>query len=319
MQIILIPEKPGKVCRSCVSPTRVWALLVGLLLILPGISAATAWYLASANGEVLASTTQPAEGGLEELQATIVDYQNQLDELRQRADTELDVLSLQLGRMQAQLMRSNALGQRLAEMAGLEKSEFDFTSEPALGGPATADAADTISVTDFRAELDELATRLEQEHMELTLLENLMMQEDLQDTLDPRGWPVEGGYISSLYGYRNDPFSGKRAFHRGVDIPAAIGTPITSLAAGMVIHAGKEKGFGKMVEVDHGNGYVTRYAHVSKLTVRKGQRVDKGQKIAEIGSSGRSTGPHLHLEVLKDGKTINPRKRLQTASRKTRN
>jgi murein DD-endopeptidase MepM/ murein hydrolase activator NlpD len=293
--------------------------VVSLLLVLPGISAATAWYLASSTSEAKLTSSQPDDSNLTELQATLLDYRSQLDTLKRQADTELDVLSLQLGRMQAQLMRSNALGQRLAEMAGLEKTEFDFTSEPALGGPMTDVSADSVSVTDFRMQLDELAARLEQEHMELTLLENLMMQEDLHNTLDPRGWPVDGGYISSLYGYRNDPFSGKRAFHRGVDIPAAIGTSITSLAAGMVLHAGKEKGFGKMVEIDHGNGYVTRYAHVSKIAVRKGQRVDKGQKIAEIGSSGRSTGPHLHLEVLKDGKTINPRKRLNAASRNSHN
>jgi murein DD-endopeptidase MepM/ murein hydrolase activator NlpD len=157
--------------------------------------------------------------------------------------------------------------------------------------------------------------KLSREQVELSVLENMMIDRGLKKSLDPKGWPVKRGYISSAYGYRSDPFTGKRAFHKGVDIPSAKGAPIYALAAGVVTYAGKKHGFGNMVEIDHGNGYTTRYAHISKLSVKSGDRIDQNQEIAEIGSTGRSTGPHLHLEMLKDGRTFNPRKRLYSGGK----
>ena len=207
-------------------------------------------------------------------------------------------------------MRSNALGQRLAEMAGLDKNEFDFTIEPALGGTDAELTGKPLDVTDLREEINRIADNIAEERMELGLLENIMLDRDLKQSLDPKGWPVKRGYISSSYGYRSDPFTGKKTFHKGVDIPSVKGAPIYALAAGVVTYAGSKKGFGKMVEIDHGKGYSTRYAHISELAVEAGDRVSQDQMIAKIGSTGRSTGPHLHLEMLKDGRRFNPRKRL---------
>ena len=141
----------------------------------------------------------------------------------------------------------------------------------------------------------------------MIVLESLLGDRALHAKQHPRGWPLQGGYVSSGFGYRNDPFSGRRAFHQGVDIAGKPGTPIKAVADGVVTYADVKAGYGLMVEINHGNGYITRYAHTLAKLVDVGERISKGEFIAVIGSSGRSTGTHLHFEVLHDGRTINPR------------
>jgi len=310
MRILLLTGKDGESHQTRLSRSTSMLAVLLLFFVLPLTLGVTVYHYVSDGNAVVAG---PAAHELARAEARLVAYQEEIESLKRRTQANIDVLSIKLGRMQAQLMRSNALGQRLAEMAGLDKSEFDFSREPALGGIASPLENQRVDYDNVMQSLEQLSARLEQEHMELTLLEGIMAERDLQQALDPKGWPVKGGYISSSYGMRNDPFSGRKAFHKGVDIPAKLGSAIHALGAGVVIHAGRKSGYGNMVEIDHGNGYTTRYAHVSKIHVAVGDRVGKGMTIAEVGSSGRSTGPHLHLELLKNGKQVNPRKRLYSA------
>ena len=313
MQITFTTKNNGKTCQSQLSPAA--TLVAGLLLlfVLPVSLGMVVYHYASEAEQARAAL--PTRTTLSEAEARLAEYKSMVEDLRRQSEANIDVLSVRLGRMQAQLMRSNALGQRLAEMAGLDKSEFDFSQEPALGGVASPLENDELQYGDVMQSLRHLSVRLEQEQMELALLENMMADKDLQQALDPKGWPVKGSYISSAYGYRNDPFSGRKSFHKGVDIPGKIGAPVHALGAGVVVTAKMKSGFGYTVEIDHGNGYTTRYAHTSKILVDVGDRISKGMVIAEVGSTGRSTGPHLHLELLKDGKQINPRKRLYSAKK----
>ncbi len=283
---------------------------VALFLILPFTVGGMAWYLADKLFEV---DDLSASERLTEQKERLVALQQELVDIKRKSSANIDALSLQLGRMQAESMRSNALGQRLAEMAGLDKGEFDFSVEPAVGGTNNGLAGKHLSQSDLTTVIDRVSASISQENVELGLLESIMLDKDLKQSLDPKGWPVDRGYISSSYGYRSDPFTGKKVFHKGVDIPSSKGAPIYVLAAGVVTFSGKKSGFGNMIEVDHGKGYTTRYAHISKLMVSAGDRVDQDQEIAKIGSTGRSTGPHLHLEMFKDGRRFNPRKRLYTA------
>lgn len=317
MQIIIIPKRSDRVCRACLSSRTTWMLGLFLFLALPLAAGGTAWSLANKfsaqnDGQSTAETISEQKQRLTELNQQLVD-------IKRKSEANLNALSLQLGRMQAESMRSNALGQRLAEMAGLDKTEFDFSVEPAVGGSEAEIVARPLDIADLKDEIDRVAKNLSEERMELALLENLMMDRDLKKSLDPKGWPVKRGYISSAYGYRSDPFTGKKAFHKGVDIPSAKGSPIYALAAGVVTYAGNKKGFGNMVEIDHGQGYSTRYAHISEIAVKTGDRISQDQVIAKIGSTGRSTGPHLHLEMLKDGRRFNPRKRLYSARQNAAN
>lgn len=297
-------------CRSCLSSRTTWMLGALLLIVLPTMAGSAAWYVTGkANGAGSYSENEQIATQKQRL----AELQQQIADIKRQSEADLDALSLQLGRMQAESMRTDALGQRLAEMAGLDKKEFDFNVAPALGGSENNVVANHLDISELRSAIDLAAEKLSRERLELILLESAMLDRDLKQSLDPKGWPVKRGYISSAYGYRSDPFTGKRAFHKGVDIPSAEGAPIFALAAGVVTYAGEKPGFGKMIEIDHGKGYTTRYAHISKIAVKTGDRVDQNQAIAEIGSTGRSTGPHLHLEMLKDGRTFNPRKRLYSA------
>jgi len=289
---------------------------VVLFLLLPFTVGGMAWYLAD---KFSVTDDHSASEKITEQQKRLVALQKEVSDIKRQSEANLDALSLQLGRMQAESMRSNALGLRLAEMAGLDKSEFDFSIEPALGGTNGELAGKHLSQTDLKTAIDRVSANLSQESIELGLLESIMLDKDLKQSLDPKGWPVKRGYISSSYGYRSDPFTGKKVFHKGVDIPSAKGSPIHALAAGVVTYSGSKNGFGNMVEIDHGNGYSTRYAHISKVMVSTGDRVDQDQVIAKIGSTGRSTGPHLHLEMFKDGRRFNPRKRLYTARKAKEN
>lgn len=230
-----------------------------------------------------------------------------LDEVRQASFSHLDVLGGKLGRMQAEMLRLNALGERLVQMAGLSEDEFDFQNPPALGGPEPVDSMRN-SAADLVAEMDRLFAQVQDRNRKLALLEELIMEQDLQDESIPAGRPVRSGFMTSRYGQRKDPLNGKRSFHRGVDFAGKRGSDILAVADGLVVLSEVRSGYGRTVEIRHANGLVTRYAHNQKLLVKVGDLVEKGQSIATLGSSGRATGPHLHFEVLKDGAQINPMK-----------
>lgn len=226
---------------------------------------------------------------------------------RNEAAAHLDALAQRVGHLQAQMMRLNALGSRLTRMAGLDKREFNFSEEPPMGGPE-AQANSQASVPDFLKSLDQLSQDIGQKSARLSALESFLLDRKLAAAVTPRGWPVDGGYISSGFGPRADPFTGRASFHPGIDIADHAGASIRAMAAGVVSYAGPREGYGLMVEINHGNGQYTRYGHAEQVLVKVGDTVHKGDAIALVGSTGRSTGPHVHFEVWRDGRVVNPQR-----------
>lgn len=233
---------------------------------------------------------------------------DKLDTAQSSAETHLNALAQRMGRMQAQVLRLNALGDRLTHMAGLDSREFDFTLSPAMGGPEKAGVLKSQTQNiDFMENLEAVGQALGHKASHLAALESLLLDKQLTAAVTPSGWPVNGGWVSSNFGMRADPFNGRRAYHEGVDIASRLGSTIKAMGDGVVAHAGPKSGYGQMVELTHGQGYTTRYAHTSAVLVKVGDRVTKGQPIAKVGSSGRSTGPHLHFEVHRRGRAVDPR------------
>jgi len=228
-----------------------------------------------------------------------------LEKTRATVDDQVAALATRVGRMQAQLIRLDALGRQLTEVAKLDRGEFDFDHPPAVGGPRTEAGAGPV-VPALNDMLDSVGAAIDDRGRQLTALQNLILTRELARQIVPGGRPVESGYISSLYGQRTDPFDGRNAFHQGIDFAGTPGTRVLAVADGIVSHAGVDGGYGRLIEITHGNGYVTRYAHNAKLLVEPGQTVKRGDPIALMGSTGRSTGTHLHFEVLRDGRPVNP-------------
>lgn len=232
-------------------------------------------------------------------------------------EDHMRVLSVRTGELKAQLLRVEALGGRLVSTAKLDGVEFDFSSAPALGGPEESTVAKpaTIKASDIVKELDGLQTQITDRERQLLVLESLLVNRSLNQESEIAGRPLRVGWLSSRYGYRNDPFNGRKTFHKGVDFAGPMGGDVVAVGGGVVTWANTRAGYGRLVEINHGNGYVTRYGHSKKILVNVGDRVEPGQVIAYIGSSGRSTGPHVHFEVWKDGTAIDPLQYIR-ASRK---
>jgi murein DD-endopeptidase MepM/ murein hydrolase activator NlpD len=233
--------------------------------------------------------------------------QSIVDGTRRALQQNLDALALRLGQMNAHVVRLDALGARLTQMAGLKDGEFDFTSEPSLGGPEEL-LTDTESskIKGVIGALDVLDGELADRRRQLTVLEDLLLNSKLRGEVHPEGRPVTAGYISSQFGSRIDPFTGRSAFHKGVDFAGRAGAEVVAVASGVVIWSGQRYGYGQLVEINHGNGYVTRYAHNADNLVAVGDTVRRGQVIARIGDTGRATGPNLHFEVLLHDKAVDP-------------
>lgn len=231
--------------------------------------------------------------------------QSELEKNRTYVQENLDAMAMKLGQMQAQMMRLDALGERLAKTSGVSRQEIDFSVQPGRGG-AEPSMQKALSLEDFSQQLDELMHKLDGRADQLGLLEAMQMQQQVKKVALPSARPVNAGWYSSNFGWRIDPFSGKKAYHEGVDFTAETGTPIHAAGGGIVVFAEPYAGYGNMIDIDHGNGLVSRYAHASKIQVKVGDVVMKGQKIAEVGNTGRSTGAHLHFEVRHNGAPRNP-------------
>ena len=223
------------------------------------------------------------------------------------------VMAAKLGEMQARLLRLDTLSARLAGMAGLKPQEIKAidTRDDGRGGPLVLPSQ--ISQTELQTAMDMLARQLEMKSDTMTLIEAQLLEDRIRNNQLPTSLPVAAEWRASAFGWRLDPFSGQRAMHEGVDFVAASGTPISAAAAGIVIRAALHTEYGNMIDIDHGNGLTTRYAHASRLLVGEGQLVRRGQKIAEVGSTGRSTGPHLHFEVRMNNRAQNPSRFLRFA------
>jgi murein DD-endopeptidase MepM/ murein hydrolase activator NlpD len=223
----------------------------------------------------------------------------------------LNTMAARLGEMQAKLLRLDSLGDRLSKLAGFDPKEFMFDQPPARGGPAPGSQAQELSMVDLVRQMEVLTQQLDDRSDKLGVLESRLTLAYAKKQLLPTQLPVTTGWFSSNFGWRIDPFTGLNAFHEGMDFMAPEGESIRAAAGGVVVYSGDHPQYGNMVEVDHGNGLVTRYAHASKLTAKIGDVVLRGQKIAEVGNTGRSTGAHLHFEVRQSGAPQNPARFLQ--------
>jgi murein DD-endopeptidase MepM/ murein hydrolase activator NlpD len=230
-----------------------------------------------------------------------------LNAVRGQMQGTVDALATRIGTLNAHLIRLDALGRRVTDLAGLDRGEFDFDQAPPAGGPDGGEyTAGSAQVPELTAALDALEAQLVDRQQQLTVLESLMSTRSLGERTLPGGWPIIGGWISSHFGSRSDPFTGRGAFHAGVDFAGKPGSKVIATGPGVVSFSGYKNGYGYVVEITHPTGYLTRYGHNSRNLVREGQAVQKGDAIAIIGSTGRSTGTHVHFEVERDGQTLNP-------------
>lgn len=307
MNLILFTKRNGKPASVELGRGRPMAVVAG-------IGALTgALLFAAGAGWAHWRAAQDAETAILAWQQDLAEQQAQIDEARRAAEDSMVALAMRLGQAQAHVLRLDALGQRLTRMADLDEGEFDFAHAPALGGPELRLQDEQIGLPDFVAQLETLAAQLERREGQLAVLENLMLNRNLQREVLPAGRPALGGWLSSRFGYRTDPFTGKRAFHGGVDIAGRRGTPIVATASGVVTYSGRRYGYGKLVEINHGNGFSTRYAHNHENLVEVGDTVRKGDHIALMGATGRATAPHVHFEVLENGRVVNPTRYLRAA------
>lgn len=239
------------------------------------------------------------------LQAKTDRQQAQLEQVRRGAQHEINAMAARLAELQAQANRLNALGERLTRIGQLEDGEFDFDKPVGIGG-GESESYD-MPPAELSGGLDQLQRQFDASGRQLSVLETLLFNRQQDSNAMPSGAPIDS-YITSGYGGRADPFGGGGQFHKGIDFKASVGDPVRVVADGVVSFAGVKSGYGNVVDVDHGNGYVTRYAHNSRLVVKEGDLVRVGDEVAKAGSTGRSTGAHVHFEVWVNGSVVNPRK-----------
>ncbi|HEU4624263.1 MAG TPA: M23 family metallopeptidase [Steroidobacteraceae bacterium] len=298
MNLILFSQREGRARQlNLAHPVTlglIGALAVGIL--------GTAFALGMKLGQRSAAAL--SRGDQTQWAQVLAEQRRQIAELRGQLQERVDAMAMRLGQMNAHVTRLDALGKRLTDMANIDSREFDFDSEPPTGGPETDGVS--VQIPDLTRMLDALERKVDLRDSQLAALENVILARDLNQQIHPEGRPTKGGFISSGFGDRQDPFTGHEAFHRGIDFAGVAGSEVTAVATGVVTWAGQRSGYGSLVEINHGNGYITRYAHNQRALVTVGQTVTRGQAIALMGSTGRSTGPHVHFEVLKNGRQINP-------------
>ena len=296
MQIILLREKRGR------AQTRR----------IPGIVASfLAVFAIAALGSNAYLLTRYAQGDLLDdhivagWRSALDAQKEELARLEAQADVDGEAVGRRLAVMHARLLRMEALGERLSEVADIDAAEFRFGETPAVGGPEQSPPDGNVAA-DFTAQVASLSRALESREDELELLESLLSNRKFHQAVALSGRPVTKGWMSSGFGRRVDPITGRMAWHAGIDFAGEAGADVIAVASGVVVFAGERSGYGRMVEINHGGGYVTRYGHHEGLLVGAGDVVKKGQVIARMGSTGRSTGTHVHFEVLKDGRQVNP-------------
>jgi murein DD-endopeptidase MepM/ murein hydrolase activator NlpD len=301
MQLIVLSRDRGQLGHLRLTSKRTWVAAFGVAFLVCGGAFYAGFRVAGMFGVV------NPEAQVAQWHADLQAQEALIATTRRTVRQNLDALALRLGQMNAHIVRLDALGARLTEMAGLTDGEFDFTSAPALGGPEEPlSESDLLQATGIVTAVEDLGAQIENRTRQLGVLEDLLIDRKLQRQIQPEGRPVTSGYISSHFGNRTDPFTGRRAFHKGVDFAGRTGAAVVAVASGVVIWSGSRAGYGELVEVSHGSGYVTRYAHNADNLAAVGDMVKRGQVIARMGDTGRATGPNLHFEVLHNGRAVNP-------------
>ncbi|WP_370294084.1 M23 family metallopeptidase [Thalassolituus sp.] len=300
MNIIIVGKRHGE-SRSIRLSSAAKHMLLGLLFALPMAMGAAGYWLAERFTAEAALDSNAARAWERDL----VDQRQELELLREQTDREMAALTVRLAELQGRVLRLDAVGERLVDSAGLASDEFDFAAPPAMGGPVTI--SDSIyQVPEITSALRELSDRIDSREQQLAVLDDLMAANKLSETTFVAGTPITKGWMSSRFGYRADPFTGRSTWHAGVDFAGKDGSDIVAVASGVVTWATDRYGYGNLVEINHGNGYKTRYAHCKEIKVSVGDVVRKGDLIALMGSTGRSTGPHVHFEVYKNGRSVDP-------------
>jgi len=305
MNVILVSNRLAK--------TRSITLGGGQLLLLLLLLSGLVWAAAFALQYTL---VRFAPEGLNDGVRTLLSKIQSDEQQKQKSymHSSLDAMAARVGQMQAQMQRLDALGARLAKLTGMKPEEFRFDQPPAQGGPLVTLPAHEMSVNSLEQQLNGLTQAVNDRSDKLLALETMLLQDQLSSKLLSSIPPISEGFYSSNFGWRLDPFTGVNAMHEGVDYMVPAGTAIRASAGGVVAYSDLHPQYGNMVEIDHGNDIVTRYAHASRLLVKVGQVVRRGEKIAEVGSTGRSTGNHLHFEVRYKGIAQNPVRFLQKAA-----
>ena len=299
MNIIILTDRQGAARAVTLSLPVILAALAALIA-LPVSALVLTWSMLGSESQSDSERTNTDaiwERTLAELEVN--------EAASSESQTQLAHMTQQLARLQTRLMRLDALGVRLTELADLSDGEFDFSSDPGMGGPELRNNS-ASQESDVQLVLDRLADRIDDRTQQMKLLEQLIMSRSVDSNALLDFMPVKEGYVSSAFGRRTDPMTGRIAMHTGTDFSAPRGTPIFAVGAGVVTFSGRNGAYGNMIEISHGDGYKTRYAHAHELKVEKGDLVGKGQQIATVGTTGRSTGPHLHLEVYRKGMAVNP-------------
>jgi murein DD-endopeptidase MepM/ murein hydrolase activator NlpD len=300
MNVIFVGRKSGRVKQFDLRHPVIMSAAALLVLVIVGTAFSIGASLGARHG---GGNTIDQLGNLS---AELLHQKAQIEDAKRVLQEKVNALAMRVGQMNANVIRLDALGKRLTRMANLDDGEFDFGHPPPLGGAESGADGQPAQIPNLTAMVDDLQSQLSSREQQLGVLENLILTRELNKQVYPEGRPVQEGWISSYFGRRADPFTGYSAVHKGLDFAGPEGTRVTSVAAGLVTYAGDRAGYGQMVEINHGNGLSTRYCHNEKLLVKQGDMVRKGQDVALMGSTGRSTGPHLHFEVLKNGTQVDP-------------
>lgn len=297
MNIILVSDSLAKSRHVTLSQTQV--IMVALGILLSGFLLAMVTYVVTMKFAV--DLRNPY---LRSLLTAL--HQDEIKRAETETRDNLNALAAKVGELQARILRLDAFGERLAKAAGIKGEEFRFDEKPGQGGPAPQGRE--LSMTEFQQMLADISRTLDDRSDKLGVLDSLLLDDRLNRKTIPTTLPVAQGYYSSNYGYRVDPITGRSTFHTGVDLIAPPGTPVLAAAGGVVAASGYFAEYGLVVDIDHDNGLTSRYAHLSKSLVRAGDVVMKGQVVANVGTTGRTTGPHLHFEVREKGIPLNPNK-----------
>lgn len=306
MKIILLKDSTQANSSACVAGRKLALGAICLLVLLPvSLGLSSYWLVATIDRSINPFVDPEYRNTVE---ASVREQQEQMVNTREYVQKNLDILGRKIGSLQAQVSRINAVEMQIAEVAGLDISSFNFDQDPPVGGMGG------VGKPSKQQDIEKAITAIEQEleirESEIAMVDFLLSTKQLQDRQTPAGWPVKGGWVSSSFGSRLHPLTGHKDFHRGVDIPGKLNADVLAVADGVVRRSEKKGNYGWLVEIDHGDGFVTLYSHNKSNLVKVGETVDKGQPIAKLGSTGRSTGPHVHFEVKKNGRNINPIKYL---------
>ncbi len=304
MKLTLLHHTSEGMNRYPISGWRMRGLMFVLLLGLPTLASYFTYQYVSSQSVELSYT----EAAIQSMRDELANVERALLQTQKNSQMQLDEITKKAGIMQSEVLRINAVGKRLLAIAGIDTDEFDFDAAPAMGGPENKITTKSISKDNLDGYMQQMSATLETKRQQIAILESVLLNREIDIASYISGRPVKKGWNSSQYGKRIDPFSGNPAWHEGMDFAGKDGDEVITTAAGVVSFVGEKWGYGLTVEVNHGNGIKTRYGHNKKVLVKAGQVLSKGQTISTMGSSGRSTGPHVHYEVLKNNKPVDPKK-----------